>query len=256
MVQVGVMLVTCQNMDEPLADILEQVADAGFEGVEFADWVWPLVNDHRDELEAIQAVLERTSLDATTAMPPIEWLEDDLEEFAIVYGSLGVETFAIGINDVSYFESEDRVLEAARRINTLADRVEDRGFDLVYHNHTHEFVSLGEEIAYDRFVAELDDNVGLEIDTAWVAVAGFDPVETIERYGHRTPIIHHKGADLTAETDCEVGEGDLDQQAIADAAVAAGVDWLNYEYSSPPDPVASLRHGAECVKRYREVATR
>ncbi len=42
----------------------------------------------------------------------------------------------------------------------------------------------------------------------------------------------------------EIGEGDVDMQACADAAREADVEWLIYEHDMPDDPAASIETGA------------
>ena len=255
MVETGVMLVSLKDVDEPLPEILRRVGETELDGVEFADWIWPLIEEDAP-VEGVAAALSETGLDATTAMPPIGALEENLERYVEVYGAFGVETFAVGFNDVTYFESPDRVREAAARLSALVDRVDAHDMDVVYHNHTHEFTELADgRIAFDLLVEETD-RIGFEIDAAWVAVGGEDVVGVIERLDGRVPIVHLKDADLEAGTDVDPGEGDLDLEAIADAAVAAGAEWLNYEYSSPADPYASLERGAERIAAYRDAVVR
>ena len=95
-------------------------------------------------------------------------------------------------------------------------------------------------------VAETD--FGIELDVGWAAAGGGDPAAILAELGSRGSVVHFKDVDVETRTPVEIGEGDVDMQACADAARAADADWFIYEHDYPEDPVASIDHGAEFLR--------
>jgi sugar phosphate isomerase/epimerase len=131
MTRLGVALFTMQELDEPIADMLGHIADAGYEGVEFVNRMHPDI-----EVEPVSVALEETGLESLGVHVWLHELEDNLPELAETYGALDCDTFVIPYHPDSVFRTERRVRDLVDRLNALADRVQEYGFDLAYHpNH-------------------------------------------------------------------------------------------------------------------------
>ncbi|WP_435175535.1 sugar phosphate isomerase/epimerase family protein [Halorussus sp. AFM4] len=232
----AIQLYTLRDLDEPLPDLLARVGDTQFEGVEFAG-----LGD-ADPAE-IRDALDDAGLDAAGAHVGAEALEDDLPGVVERYEALGCDRIVVPYLDGSAFESEDAVADTADRLSALADRLDDRGVALGYHNHDHEFVDLGGRSAFEALADATDFD--LELDVGWANAAGYDPADLLAEYSDRVPLVHLK--DVAGTTPVELGEGDLDVGAAVEAAEDAGTEWLIYEHDEPDDPAASLAHGAETL---------
>jgi sugar phosphate isomerase/epimerase len=121
---------------------------------------------------------------------------------------------AVGEAGYEGVELAETVEETAAELDRLADAFADRGIDLLYHHHSHEFVDCGGETAFSR-LAERTSEVGFVLDVGWARLGGADPAALVERYGDRTGTIHVTDvADgpLSHDTDTErgvrLGEGD------------------------------------------------
>lgn len=235
-------LYSVRELDEPLSRVVDRVADASYDGVQFSGGL-------RDATpEAAREMLDETGLEPTPAHVGIDLLEDDADAVVEDYvETIGVDSLVVPWLPPEDFEDEDAVDATLDRLNELYDEFADRGVDLLYHNHDQEFTALDDGTAFDRLLAETD--YGLELDVGWVAAGGADPVETIERVGSRgDEIIHLKDMDVETATPVEIGTGDVDMEACADAAREVGVDWLTYEHDNPEDPAASIDHGAAFLR--------
>ncbi|NHN59663.1 MULTISPECIES: sugar phosphate isomerase/epimerase [Halorussus] len=232
----AIQLYTLRDLDEPLPDLLARVGETAFEGVEFAG-----LGD--SDPEEIRDALDDAGLEAAGAHVGIEALEDDLAGVVEIYEALGCDRIVVPYLDESAFESEAAVSDTADRLSAIADRLDDRGVALGYHNHDHEFVDLGGESAYEHLADATDFD--LELDLGWADAAGHDPADLLAEYGDRVPLVHLK--DVADTTPVELGEGDLDVEASVEAAEDAGTEWLIYEHDRPDDPEASLAHGAETL---------
>jgi len=236
----AIQLYTLREIDEPLPAILERVADAGYDGVEFAYRL------HDADLDAVLDTLDDTGLDVAGAHVGTDRFEE-FEEIADSYHAVGCETVIVPAVDQEQFSSVIGVGTIARQLRKYARTATDHGFEFAYHNHDFEFGQLGEESAYENMVAQLNHQVGLEIDVGWVHAGGFDPAELIERYSDRTTHLHV--TDVVGDEPAEVGEGETDIEACVDAAHDADVEWLVYEHDIPEAPLDSLEHGATELNR-------
>ncbi|WP_276256287.1 sugar phosphate isomerase/epimerase family protein [Halomontanus rarus] len=241
MAKTAINLYSVRDLDEPMLEILDRVADAGYDGVQFSGGL-------RDASpEEIVDKLEETGLEVTGTHVGIDALEDELEETYELYGeTLDSPSAVVPYIDAEHFESAEAVEATADRVAAVAADAADYDWPVHYHNHAHEFVEIGDgETAFERF-ADLAEDVGLELDVGWALVGGHDPVALIERYGDRIDLLHMKDMVTDEERGFrEIGEGDVDMQACADAARDADVDWLIYEHDMPDDPAASIDTGAE-----------
>lgn len=108
-----------------------------------------------------------------------------------------------------------------------------RGLRFGFHNHAKEFEKRGSEVIFDYMVANTDpNNVMFELDVYWAVKGGVDPVDYINKYAGRIPLLHIK--DETA-----IGRsGTIDFKSIFDAAYANGMESYFVEverYDSTPE---------------------
>lgn len=233
-------LYTVRDLDETMDEILGRVAAAGYDGVQFSGGF------RGETAQAVREMLDSTGLAAAPAHIGIEQLETELEEVMDAYGefigSAGAVVPALGEEN---FDTRDAVDDAARRLSSLGGHVDDLGWQLHYHNHDFEFVDLNGETAFDHLLGRVDETVGAELDVGWARAGGSDPASLLSRHGDRVDLIHMKDVDVETRSPCEIGDGDVDLQACADAARAVDASWLIYEHDTPENPVQSIVTGAE-----------
>lgn len=225
--EIGINLYTLRDLDESLSAVLQRVANAGYDGVEFAG----VENDPSETLDG-------TGLTPAGAHVPIEDLESEFETVVETYRELDCERLIIPYLPEAEFASIEAVETTARKLNELGDRLDEEGFCLHYHNHDHEFTDLGETTGFEAFCER--SSVGLELDLGWIVAAGERPTEFLDRYGDRVELVHAK--DTREGTPVELGEGELNLEACVRTAHEAGVEWLLYEHDTPEDPLTSLEH--------------
>lgn len=237
MVKSAVQLFTLREMNESIETKIERVSSTNFRGVELAGLDGTTVS-------SLSAALDRSNLDTVGAHVRIDTLEQEYDDITSAYGALGCERLVVPTYEQDVFTSKRRVDEAAERVSDMASRLDGDGFELLYHNHTFEFEELGGETAFDRFVAQTDDRVKLEIDTGLAKYSGVDPVSLLERHADRVSLVHltdtRQGSESTVHV--ELGAGEVDLEACIDTAAKNGVEWIIYEHGRTTDPIASLSH--------------
>jgi sugar phosphate isomerase/epimerase len=236
-------LFTVRELEGSMDEVLDRVAAAGYDGVQFSGGL------RGASPGAVRETLDEVGLSATPAHVGIGQLENDLGETVETYGeTIGCSGAVVPALDEETFATSDAVGAAARRLSELGDRLAARDWRLHYHNHAFEFTDLDGGTAFDRLVERSDDAVGVELDVGWALAGGEDPAALLSRLGDRVDLVHMKDVDVESQRPREIGEGDVDMQACADAARRAGADWLIYEHDAPDDPAASIEVGADYLE--------
>lgn len=141
---------------------------------------------------------------------------------------------------------------AVTKVREAASVAEKEGFKLLYHNHTAEIKPIEGRPALSILADRTDANlVGLELDTHFIANAGEDPLEWLENYRGRVPLLHVKDIKKDGSV-AEVGEGVLDMPAICRKARETGVKWLIVEFHqiNERSPMESARICMENLRRF------
>ncbi|WP_226006741.1 sugar phosphate isomerase/epimerase family protein [Natrinema salinisoli] len=245
MVRTAIQLYTLRDLDGGVPTHLRRVGETAFDGVEFAGFGETSPREAAD-------VLETVGLDAASAHVGIDALEDDLDDVCDTCDALDCERVVVPYLDEGHFETAQDIRETATRLSDLAARLADRGLELGYHNHDHEFVDLPDDdrSAFELLIDETDDALLIELDVGWTAAAGHDPVALLERLEGRVPLVHLK--DVADGRPVELGDGEVDIDACAAAARGSGAEWLVYEHDDPADSAASLEHGAGVLETLRD----
>ncbi|QSG03911.1 Sugar phosphate isomerase/epimerase [Natranaeroarchaeum sulfidigenes] len=231
--QTGIQLYTLRELDASLPEQLSAVGETSLDGVEFAGV---------PSGDGLQEALAATGLTMAGAHVQAEEIEHDPEAVADACRALDCVTVIVPYLDESHFVDREAVIETAERLETLAELLDEHDCRLLYHNHDHEFVTPTDTdaaTAFDLLVEETDESVGFELDLGWAEAAGQDPVDLLDQYSDRIPLVHLK--DVTADGEpTDLGDGVLDIPGCVDAAREAGVEWVLFEHDHPEDPLASL----------------
>ena len=218
-----------ERLAEDLEGTLDALAQAGAREVELAGLY------ERDASE-MRRLLDADGMSACSMHVKLERFEDEFEQVLEEARALGVETLILPW--VPTPESDAAADELVARIVAAGAKTRAAGYPFGYHNHAFEF---GEVDLWSRLVAT---DVDLELDVGWLRIAGHDPVATLEALAGRVLLVHAKDVKQTTDgwLDVVAGDGELDWNAIARAAEAAGASRLIVELDTPSaDPVDDAR---------------
>lgn len=249
MVRTAIQLQTLESLPEALPDTIRRVDDTPFEGIELWD---PAIESPGAVAEAIA----ETTLEVIGAHVRLERLEreSEYEDVIETYDELGCRRLIVPAFDEAAFDSPEDVASAAARLEAVARRLADDGFDCCYHNDSVEFGRLAaspRRSAYDAFVDATPEPVAFELDTGLATHGGGGPETLLARHGERIPLVHLTDSVPGSETtrQVELGAGAVDVPACVEGAREAGVEWLVYEYGMTEDTLDSLAHGATKLTR-------
>lgn len=183
---------------------------------------------------------------------PVESLAENFDKIVDDAKRLDTSLLRIGMLPFPAMKSLDAVVEFAKQANGYAERLQEHGIGLYYHNHHIEFAKFDGKYMLD-IIADNSPAMGMEIDVHWVQRGGLDPVRTLEKYAGNTAMVHLKDYRIGQMPEAafgllekgdfpafmaefknvvqfaEVGEGNLDFPSIVPAAVAAGAQYLLVE---------------------------
>ncbi|SNZ17021.1 Sugar phosphate isomerase/epimerase [Natronoarchaeum philippinense] len=247
MVNTAIQLYTLHDFDVSEPTKIHIASETEVDGVELEFWGFPP--------DSTMNALEETNLDVAALSVGREDIEESIDEIERSCNALDCDTVILGHLSEEAFESAHATKETAATLSEFSKQFRERGLELLYHTHRHEFASLGDRTHFDLLLEEVDDSVKFELDLGWVGVAGVDPYELLETVGDRVPSIHLKDMDFETEAFVNLGEGDLDVERAAMTAIDEGVDWLVYEHEDPSDPVESVVTGASKLEKFKRLTT-
>ncbi|WP_240722617.1 sugar phosphate isomerase/epimerase [Poseidonocella sp. HB161398] len=192
-----------------------------------------------DAPEEMKALLEETGLGCTTGHFTLEMFE---QEFARVTASARILGLELAV--APFLPPERRPADAdgwralGRKLELLAARLADHGLDFAWHNHAFEFEPLPDGSLPIEHL--LGDRLLFEIDVAWIARAGADPLPWLRRYAGRIPAVHVKDMappGMAADEGgwADLGQGVLDWDRLLPASIATGAGLLVLEHDLPSD---------------------
>ena len=267
----------------PADDVLDAIADAGYEGTELGP------PGYLGDIGSLRAQLERRRLVLVGGYIPIRFSEPEHweEDLAAMSGTLDLFAAAdgvgakpvladagsrermrfpgraatdrsIGLDDAGWRRLADGVERAAELART-------RGFEPTFHHHTATYVEASWEI--ERLL-ELTD-VGLLLDTGHLALGGGDPAQALHEWGERINHLHVKdvrndvlagvladGADMPEAwrrgVFCELGTGDVDLALFfAELERTRYGGWLVVEQDTVPQSPQDAAEAAQSQRRNR-----
>ena len=128
--------------------------------------------------------------------------------------------------------SADGFKKLAQLLTRAGEILAKSGLTLSYHNHAFELAKFDGRTGLEILYSESDPKyVNAEIDTYWAAFAGADPAAWCRKSAGRMPTVHFKGLSFVEgkQIFAEVGEGNLNWDAIIPACREAGARWCIVE---------------------------
>ncbi|MBT2521933.1 sugar phosphate isomerase/epimerase [Arthrobacter sp. ISL-28] len=236
-------------------ETLRKVSAIGYNAVEISQI--PMTAENVTELDRSRSELGMDIAALSVAMEtpkgmPGDSLKDHFDKIVDDAKRLDARLLRIGMLPFPAMKSIGAVVDFAKLANEYAERLQEHGIGLYYHNHHIEFAKFDGKCMLD-IIADNSPAMGMEIDVHWVQRGGLDPVRTLTKYAGRTAMVHLKDyrigelpqsafgllesgnvAGFMAEFKdvvqfAEVGEGNLDFPAIIPAAQAAGARYMLVE---------------------------
>lgn len=255
--------------EKDLLGVLRQLADMGYDGVEFAGF-------YGHSADEIKSMLKETGLKAISSHFAIPNTIEDMFAAIAFHKTIGCDYIAIPYLDEAHRPGSSGFAATLRAIRRFGGLCREAGIQLLYHNHDFEFVQLSGQYGLDfMYDAICPMCLQTELDCCWVKYAGEDPAAYIRKYAGRAPIVHLKdyvgrkggkqpyalinadgsGKDDGAAADPNdiafefrpVGYGCQDVPSLIEAGLEAGASWFIVEQDQWYE-----RHPLEAAKMSRD----
>ena len=236
-----------EDLSKDFYGTVKAVKEMGYDAVELSG-----LKDEWDPKE-IKKMIDEVGLICNSSHCPTADMEKD-GTFAR-YKEAGCDYIVIPW--MSYGGRNQRLQENLDLMYKLCEEAKKEGLTMLYHNHDFEFKKVDGkcvlDIIYDFIPADL---LKTELDTCWVNFASFSPVEYLNKYAGRSPLVHIKDYweaegntgvpyDLIGKTreDREnegfmfkpVGHGIQNVPALIEASKAAGAQMIIVEQDESPE---------------------
>lgn len=228
---------------------LEQVAEMGFEGVEFAGYY-----QYAEKAADLRNKLDALNLKAAGTHIRLDTLQGDVLKSTIEFHQIIGCNFLI-VPGSPAFTDPEKSKALAETFNRLAEILRPLGMACGYHNHIAEFKKEADKTYWDLFAERTSNYVILQQDCGWSAAAGVDPVEYIKKYPGRTRTVHFKPTVVGGDTAKKaiMGQDSVDWAAVYSACSTVGAtEWIVLEQETYPDgktPMVCTRESLAGLKR-------
>lgn len=223
---------------QDLDGTLDKVRDIGLKYVEFAGYYGLTAADWK-------GLTAERGLTFSAAHIGFDTIKNEFDSVVADCNAMGCDTVVIPwIGEDHYKDGWDRF---GKECEPLGAKLKAEGLQLAYHNHSFEFKTDGLNGLYGAVGPDL---LKAQLDLAWVAIGGGDPVTLIKKFANRLPQVHLKDYDPTKTPQWRPGgQGILDWDPILAACKDAGVRFGSIELDeSPGDPVEAVRQSFEFFK--------
>ena len=263
------------DMEQDMYGTLKKVREMGYAGVEFYG------EYYGNSVAQVKRWCTELGLIPFSNHVPFQQMIDDVDKVIAENMVLGVQYIVFPYMDEASRPgvNPEQFKATVARLGEIGEKVRAAGFQLLYHNHDFEFVTLADgTVGYDYLFSANDRaNLQNELDVCWSQYAGFDPVKEIEKYAGRVPVVHAKDYYLEGKlssapyaligisTDNSMkddggwfeyrplGMGQVDIPGVIKAAIAAGSQWICVEQDEPNEGFTRLEAVAKSVEYLRSL---
>ncbi|MBA9027446.1 sugar phosphate isomerase/epimerase family protein [Peribacillus huizhouensis] len=275
--KIGVQMMMLKGKVEELGayETMRKINELGYHAVEVSQI--PMTEENVSELKSASADFDIKIAAMSAALEPMlpgapgETLTDDFEKIVNDCKTLDCNFLRIGMLPLTVMGDKDKIMDFIHKAEVMAERLAEHGIELYYHTHHLEFQKYDGEYLLD-LMKNNTTKLGFELDVHWIQRAGVNPVDFIKQYAGRISLLHLKdyrvGQMDLSEVDfndmakfmqiftntiefAEIGEGNLDMNAIIEAGLESGAQYFLVEQDNTygRDPFDCLQTSAEHLRK-------
>ncbi|MBN1506616.1 MAG: sugar phosphate isomerase/epimerase [Sedimentisphaerales bacterium] len=224
-----------------LAAVLAQVAEMGYEGVEFAGYYgWPA--------EKIRKVLDQHNLKCCGTHTGVKEMMGEQSAKTVEFNKTIGNKYLIAPSGMRT-GSQESCIEFAKQLTELAAKAKEQGMRVGYHNHAGEFDGKNGFIPWEVFASNSSKDVILQVDIGHIARAGADPAVYMEKFPGRLTTVHVKDF-RKGQPDPVVGEGEVDwPKMFRICEGAGGTEWYIIEDESRDNVMQRVKMDIENLRK-------
>ncbi|MFP4005253.1 MAG: sugar phosphate isomerase/epimerase family protein [Candidatus Hadarchaeia archaeon] len=235
--KIGLQLYSIRNVidKENLEEVLEEVKAIGYEGVEFFDFYGKSAHE-------IARIMEKVNLEPISSHVDYEKILKNTEETIGFHKEIGCKNIIVPWLSEKRFKDKDAVKETAKDLSELAERVEERGLKLGYHNHDQEIVKVNDITAFELFDKLISDKLMIQPDVGNAEKAGIDAAEYFFGFKSEFISLHVKDAKRKGGAEAPLGEGDVNLKKYIQMGERRNISWYIIENEGSTAPMNAVRN--------------
>ncbi|NHN64472.1 sugar phosphate isomerase/epimerase [Haloarcula sp. JP-Z28] len=286
--QTAIQLYSVRSLTNSLPEIIRRVADAGYDGVEFAN------RFQEESPESVAAVLEETEIEPVAVHADLSTIEKTLDGDADLIERcqiIGCDTLIVPHLPTGEFRTRQAVRSLSYRLRDVAAGLGDYDMHLGLHNDRRLLAPLlpdgahtlveetpvparvgdtlqtmarrwepkdpeqisSETPLWNLIARTRPSELCFEVEVAEIQTAGYDPGTALELFDGRAEMIHLRDVAsagfLSGYENVPHGDGIVEMDCIIEAATRTGVDWIVYENELDSDPNQKIEEGASLLDR-------
>lgn len=218
---------------------LRQVADMGYEGVEFAGY-------YNLEAAELRKMLDACGLRCAGAHVGLKELDGEaLEKTVAMNKTLGNDLLIVPWADMS------KLAETIAQLNSIYPKVKAHGMRLGYHNHKQEFDLIDGTTKFDSIFSQTPEDLLVQLDIGWAVAAGQDVPAILRKYNKRIETVHVK--EFSADNpQAAVGEGSVNWTQVFDVLEKeTALKW--YVVEQEQFEVGPMESAKTCIENIRKL---
>ena len=245
-----------EQLPKEVNSIISKIAKAGYKQVEpfgysKANGFWGLTASEFKKLlddNGLTAPSGHYSLDSFLSSGDTAQIEEVIEAAKI----LGQKYIVLPYLTEQYRNCSDAMNSVVNKINIAADKVQQAGLKMAYHNHDFEFKNIDGQRLFDLLLNNTNaEQLDFEMDIYWVVRSGEDPLKWLNAHPNRFRLIHIKDMEkANPASNTEIGSGSIDYKTILKKARSAGVKYYIVEQENfKIDQFLSIEKSIDYLKK-------
>ena len=219
-----------------MARTLHAVAQMGYEGLELAaDTDVARAGYYGWKAEELRKLLKQCGLTCCGTHVTLDSLVGDLfQETIDFHQTLGCTSLTIHGLTPEYLASTATLLDAAKLLTEIAEKLKAFGMRFGYHSQTRDIKRVEGHIPIEMVLDHAGPDVHLQLDTGHCTEGGADPVALLKKFRNRSRSIHLNPTVLGDPQDVLLGEGSVNWKGVFEFCNAADrIEWYIIEYYQP-----------------------
>ncbi|NHA02419.1 sugar phosphate isomerase/epimerase [Mucilaginibacter sp. HC2] len=224
-----------ETLPKEVNSIIPKIAQAGYKQVEPFGYskkngFWGLTASEFKKLlddNGLTVPSAHYSLDLFLSSGDTAQVEEAIEAAKI----LGQKYIVLPYLPEQYRNSADAMNAVVDKINIAADKIQQAGLKMAYHNHDFEFKNIGGQRLFDLLLNNTSSKqLDFEMDIYWVIRSGEDPLKWLQDHPNRFKLVHIKDMEkANPALNTEIGSGNIDYKTILKKIRSAGVKYYIVE---------------------------
>lgn len=205
---------------------LKRIKEMGYTGVELPMGSITGANEGltSESAEFYKKALEDTGLECYGILTSWDAVQPDKLEKTIAYNNaLGSPFLVIGSVPTKLVKTIDAVKESIAYMKEIQKKINSYGVVTGYHNHDSDFFHVIEGKTYFEHVFDnTPEDFVMLLDTGNAKAGGYDSIDLLRKYPHRSPFLHIKGYSEKEGYLAWIGHDDFDWEAVCECALTVG----------------------------------